>query len=296
MSSPTRYLRAALGSVAKQGPRRTSPEVAGPSGIRRTATTTPSAGDVAQFSSVVGAPVRSEIPCTFLHAEAFGLSLDVMNDPRFPLPLIGLVHIRNVVTQHRPALVGEELDITVWAAEIRAHDKGTEAVIAAEFRVGDELILEERSHYLAKGKRVSGASEAQPRERTEFSAPLDQVRWQFTGADADAYARVSGDSNPIHLSTVAAKAFGFRSRIAHGMFTAAKALAAADVRRGFFTWEVDFASPVVLPAEVAFALTPGTGSAAEEAWDMAAWNRRSGRPHMLGRILAHPAEHGHIRR
>jgi acyl dehydratase len=31
------------------------------------------------------------------------------------------------------------------------------------------------------------------------------------------YARVSGDYNPIHLSSLSAKVFGFRSVVAHGM-------------------------------------------------------------------------------
>ena len=35
------------------------------------------------------------------------------------------------------------------------------------------------------------------------------------------YAAISGDYNPIHLSTISAKMFGFKTAIAHGMWTLA---------------------------------------------------------------------------
>jgi 3-hydroxybutyryl-CoA dehydratase len=42
-----------------------------------------------------------------------------------------------------------------------------------------------------------------------------------TAADIDAFARVSGDTNPVHLDQDFAERTSFKSRIAHGMLTAA---------------------------------------------------------------------------
>ena len=68
---------------------------------------------------------------------------------------------------------------------------------------------------------------------------------------------MSGDRNPIHTSALGAKAFGFPRAIAHGMYTAARALAEAGPRRGdAYDWTVSFAKPVLLPSTVDVALRP----------------------------------------
>ena len=62
------------------------------------------------------------------------------------------------------------------------------------------------------------------------------------------YAGVSGDVNPIHLHPLTARAFGFPRAIAHGMWTAARALAALEGRLpDALTCDVAFGKPVLLP-------------------------------------------------
>ena len=45
------------------------------------------------------------------------------------------------------------------------------------------------------------------------------------------YAGVSGDPNPIHMYAVTARLFGFKSAIAHGMWSYARVLAALGAQR-----------------------------------------------------------------
>ena len=76
------------------------------------------------------------------------------------------------------------------------------------------------------------------------------------------YAAVSGDRNPIHLSSLAAKAFGFPRAIAHGMYTASLALASVGAARGdAFDWSVDFFKPVLLPSTVSVRVAAGARTA-----------------------------------
>ncbi len=42
----------------------------------------------------------------------------------------------------------------------------------------------------------------------------------ITGADVDDFARITGDTNPVHVDEEAARASRFGERIAHGMLTA----------------------------------------------------------------------------
>jgi hypothetical protein len=57
-------------------------------------------------------------------------------------------------------------------------------------------------------------------------APRGVVHWRLAGNLGRRYGAVSGDRNPIHLYPVTAKAFGFPTNIAHGMWTKARSLAA----------------------------------------------------------------------
>lgn len=276
------YLTAAGASVLKRvkpSPSVPVERIAGADSPRQVATVVADPQEVAEFCRVVEEPVRNTVPVTWLHAQGFGPSLTLMSAPDFPVAVVGMVHVANTVTQHAPVHVGETVTVTVWIDAIRTHAKGTEVVVAARFEVGGRLCAEERSHYLAKGVRVPGAAEHEQPERTPFDPPQATMEWRFTPRTADAYARVSGDVNPIHVNGLAAKAFGFRGRIIHGMYTAARALAAMQVRDEAFTWDVEFATPVVLPGRVAARVESSGSTTSVDVWDP-----RRGKPHMLSSV------------
>src|SRR5690606_41856474 len=65
--------------------------------------------------------------------------------------------------------------------------------------------------------------------------------------------------------------------IAHGMYTAARALATVGVARGdAFRWTVVFGKPVLLPGTVTF----GLGARATGGHDYAGWDARSGKRYL----------------
>ena len=79
--------------------------------------------------------------------------------------------------------------------------------------------------------------------------------WRLPADLGRRYAAVSGDVNPIHLSALSAKAFGFPRAIAHGMCTHARVLAALQPRLPqVYEVSVQFIKPVLLPSTVRLAL------------------------------------------
>ena len=91
------------------------------------------------------------------------------------------------------------------------------------------------------------------------------------------YARVSGDFNPIHLNDRAARFFGLRGAISHGMWSLARALAEAP-RMASTTGsrlETQFLTPVQLPAKVAIKEWTSDGATRRAMCDL-----RTGRVHM----------------
>jgi acyl dehydratase len=205
---------------------------------------------LAAYDRVCGFSLRDTLPVTYPHMLAFPLHLSLMTDPSFPFPAIGLVHIYNRITQHRPLGAGERFSLRVWAEPIQPHPRGRQVSMRSEARVGEELVWEEVSTNLRRG----GGDEAAAGPDVPSSEGLPSVAtWRLPGDLGRRYAGVSGDYNPIHIHPLTARMFGFPSAIAHGMWTKARCLAALESRLpGAYTVEVAFKRPIVLPTSVSF--------------------------------------------
>jgi acyl dehydratase len=209
---------------------------------------------LAAYDRVCGFSLRDTLPATYPHMLAFPLHLALMTDSSFPFPAIGLVHIANQITQHRPIRVGEPVSLKVWATPVEPHPRGQQFSLRSEARVGDELVWEEISTNLRRGSGGGDGGEAKRDEPASAGELPPSATWKLRGDLGRRYGAVSGDLNPIHMHPLSARLFGFPSAIAHGMWTKARCLAALDARLpGSFTVKVAFRKPIILPASVIFA-------------------------------------------
>ena len=121
-----------------------------------------------------------------------------------------------------------------------------------------------------------GARPPRPPKAPKDSAVL--AEFDVTRETAWAYARVSSDFNPIHLSDRAARFFGLRGSIGHGMWSLARTLAQAPPPQSFPRGAVigtQFLSPVQLPGRVAIKEWSDEGQVKRALCDV-----RTGRVHM----------------
>ena len=235
------------------------------------------AGRLARYDAVCGFTLRDAVPPTWLHVLTFSLQLALMSRREFPFGLAGLVHVSNDMTLLRPVGLGDELDLSVGAADLTPHRRGATFTLIGEARVGEGLVWRGTSTYLARGVATDG--EAVRPERLDEPDTRDSQAWRLPADLGRRYAAVSGDVNPIHLSPLAARAFGFPRTIVHGMWTHARALAALEGRLpSAYRVRVDFTKPILLPGQVGFAAqqsSAGIGFAVRS---------RSGTPHLLGQV------------
>ena len=213
-------------------------------------------GDLLQYERICGFNNSDVLPHTYPHVVGFPLQMQLMAGKGFPLPLMGLVHVENVITVHREIRFDEALDITVSADNLRAHPKGKVVDLVTEVDVDGERVWEGRSTYLARGR---GDAEAERGEQPP-AIPTGQAaaKWSLPGGLGRTYGLASGDINPIHMSAVTAKAMGFPQAIAHGMWTYARVLGAiGPVTSGPSTSHVWFKKPVLLPGKVDFVIDKG---------------------------------------
>ncbi|MGJ3191047.1 MaoC/PaaZ C-terminal domain-containing protein [Paenarthrobacter sp. FR1] len=244
------------------------------------------------YQHLVGETASDILPAGFVHALAFPVSMSVMNRDDFPLPLLGMIHLKNRVEQRVPIQFTESLDIRSWAANLAGHRAGTQLDIVAEVRStsSGDLLWRGVSTYLAKGVFLPGIDKAgNPNGAPmagDFSPPDPTALWQLGLETGRSYATVSGDFNPIHLSVLSAKALGLRGSIAHGMYLASRALAdVGAVKSESFAWDVAFEAPVFLPARVALDIATVQGNSG--TWERStyvAWNPRTGRRHFVGSV------------
>jgi acyl dehydratase len=199
----------------------------------------------------------------------------MLTDPSFPFPAMGMVHLENTITQHRPTTADERYDVSVTAANLRGHAKGKVFDMLTTVKVGEETVWEEVSTYLRRGKGDESAPAG-------LDLPLvtdGGVDWRLPADLGRKYGAVSGDRNPIHLYAATAKAFGFKRQIAHGMWTKARSIAAVENRLpDAVRVEVAFKTPVFLPGTVRF-----TSASRESGVGFSLVNPKSGAPHLTGR-------------
>jgi acyl dehydratase len=232
---------------------------------------------LARYVEVCGFRLSDRLPPTYPHLLAFPLAMASMVDPAFPFPLPGLVHVANRIRQRRALDAGERLHLRVHATGLREHPRGRQLDVVSEVLEGDEPVWSEASSYLHIERRPPDGGRA----RTNFEpAHRPSAIWRLDGGVGRRYAAVSGDVNPIHLNPLAARLFGFRRAIAHGMWLKARCLAAMEGRlEEALEVEVDFRSPVLLPSTVAF-----TSRAQDSGWSVELFQPSSGRRHLTGSI------------
>ena len=238
---------------------------------------------LAAYDNVCGFALRDALPATYLHVLVFPLQLVLMADRRFPLGLAGLVHVRNRIVQHRPVDGAELLTLRASARELRPHPLGAAVDLVSSVRVGDELVWEGVSTYLSRGASVPGeiAPEQPVTLDLDPDAPPNAV-WDVPGDMGRRYASVSGDVDPMHLSTLAAKAFGFPRILVQGMWTKAHALAAIEARLPeAYALDVTFGRPLLLPSTASF-----FAAQQDHGWDFAVRPAQEAGDHLRGTVRA----------
>ncbi|MEB0043227.1 MULTISPECIES: MaoC family dehydratase [unclassified Pseudomonas] len=205
---------------------------------------------VEAYRKVCGFSDSSLMPPTYPHVLAFSLQMQLMTAKNFPFPLLGLIHLRNSISVHRPLGGIGQVRVSVHVGNLQSHAKG--ATFSLITQVEDALgpLWDEDSTMLCRGVQLPG----EPLNDFEPSPlPLSEVtRWQAPADIGRHYAKVSGDYNPIHLSATSAKMFGFPTAIAHGLWLKARTLAALDnhLPASNLHISVEFQKPVRLPTEV----------------------------------------------
>ncbi len=247
------------------------------------------ANAVAAYGSVCGLTLAHGVPLIYPQILASRLAMAFMGSPQCPWPALGTVHLANHIHQHQQLHVGDTLRIEMRTGQLMAHEKGQ--VFNLDFLVlrNDSLVWEATQTLLRTGVTTpsgrlytsrfpaSFATETPLSHQADFTVPADIGR---------RYARVSGDFNPIHLSALSARLFGFRKAIAHGLWTAARSSAALMPSHPLTqaSLDVDFKTPLFLPGTASLWSTRTTTTRGQHGAAFEVRNAAGDKPHLRARL------------
>lgn len=166
---------------------------------------------------------RSGVPLFFPHTFLGSIHLLFMSHSAFPLKPLGAVHSRNHIIQYAPLAVGTQYSAQLKIGEHRRRPQGLEFDLHTRVKEAGKTTWVSVSTYLV---RMKLAKADEPSALASVVANLEQsedfAHFEVPKDTGKRYGRISGDINPIHMSTVLAKCFGFKRDLAHGMWAASR--------------------------------------------------------------------------
>jgi len=154
------------------------------------------------------------------------MHLNIMTEPEFPLALMGAVHLRNHAIRYRPIQDTEVLDLSAVVGECRFRPQGIEFDLDTLVEVAGEKVWAERTTFLVR-KKLSKEDPASPLAEIypwSEDSPEELAQFQVPRGAGREFAAITGDYNPIHISSILAKLFGFKRDLVHGMWGVARAM------------------------------------------------------------------------
>tara|TARA_R100000306_G_scaffold62326_2_gene68645 strand:+ start:2108 stop:3064 length:957 start_codon:yes stop_codon:yes gene_type:complete len=239
---------------------------------------------LSRYAALCGFSADQGVPLTYPQLLTFPLALEYMASDASPWSGLGTVHLASDIRQFQALNIGDRVTVELCTGTLMAHRRGQVFTLESRIMRGAQEVWASTQSLLRIGvqdpqgdpyRALPGASEPLALSAT-FKAGSNTGR---------RYGLVSGDLNPIHLTAVSAKLFGFRRAIAHGMWTKARALAELlpSGRTDTAEVKVEFKSPLFLPAKAAlWASRDESGSSFEVRGDASQTTHLRGRLKLQG--------------
>ncbi len=238
---------------------------------------------IRQFREVCGyTEGDAEVPVVYSEILFVAPLAEMIVHPSFPLSPLGLIHIRQRITQHRAIRPGEEASLSCRISEMRETERGIELDARMEILAKGECVWEGLATFLSRNEDTRSGKSRTRRSGDRPAPPEPMASTHLEGDTGRRYAAVSGDYNPHHLWPWSAKLLGYKRPIAHGIWTLAHALAVLERETEIaYPCEIDahFKRPIFMPGDIALSWEKREGGFSYEVRDP-----NSGAPHLVGNV------------
>lgn len=164
------------------------------------------------------------LPFTYLYLLAQRVQVQCMLDKKFCIPIPGLIHIENDIKLLVDINKSKPLEI-ICNVNVDIHKDTSFEVF---FHQDNKKVAICKSTYLYNKKSKKHQKETSPKIIKEKGiADFITSKKQILE-----YAKISGDFNPIHISGVIARFFGFKKNVVHGWYLVSKIASIIEEREG----------------------------------------------------------------
>jgi hypothetical protein len=200
--------------------------------------------DLNKYKNVCGYDINNnDVPLIYPHMIMFPLHMDILSSKSFPFSLMGLVHLSNKIILYKNIKFDMKMKAKIsFSDNYIKHDKGIVFSVISKLYCenSNQLLWESTSTMLSKS---NNKSHNQEKQELNYNSLLkdDLLSLGISNPSSNnneiikddmkinsnigiEYARVSGDYNPIHISTLGALILGQKEKIVHGMFVKAKSI------------------------------------------------------------------------
>lgn len=232
--------------LTPRDPGRGSPELPGPWIEARLPPRPPEL--VRAFVDHLGLPDDGSLPPPLSPQWCFGLTGRLLSD--LPHPVARAVNAGCRLEADGPLPRGRPLEVRGRLESVEEGERHVLVVQRFHTRAppGPEVLRTDIRLLVPRPRRPGDASRREPAVVPEDALAL--APFEVDRADALAFAKLTGDLNPLHWSRRVARRRGFADVILHGFGTMGRAWAAvaASEERPIRRWDVRFGRPVVLPS------------------------------------------------
>lgn len=225
--------------------------------------------ELTSFLRLTGLNADKGLPMLYPQVVCFPLQMAVLTCRAFPLPIWNALQVRNSLLQHSPISAEDVLDVETDVVAQRIIQKGVEVDLRTTVRSNQRTLWEGVTSFYYRGRSGTGGPPS-PRATAPTAADRIATRWRSQSGVGLEFARLSGDYNGIHLSSMYARRFGFRRAFHHPPLVLGQCMARipspdADRPQRFDAWlkgPVFYGDELTLhgapaPHDTTFALTSG---------------------------------------
>ncbi|WP_019529397.1 MaoC/PaaZ C-terminal domain-containing protein [Dasania marina] len=183
-------------------------------------------GKLDHYLALLAIAPASTLPILYPHVLAGSMHMHLLTHRDFPIRLLGAVHLKNRIIQQQAISIDAVMDIHSKMAAYRITEKGLEFDFTTEINVAGQQQWHETTTYFKAGpfSRHDPVSSDNSFELNKLEHANKIAEWAIPKNRGKRYAKITGDYNPIHMSSLLAKLFGFKRDIAHGFGVLAQAL------------------------------------------------------------------------
>ncbi|MGH8205046.1 MAG: hypothetical protein ACREST_10590, partial [Steroidobacteraceae bacterium] len=105
---------------------------------------------LARYRAACGFAEDGSLPITYPHVLAMPLQFSILTHPRFPVRLMGLVHVANEIEQSRPLPADRSYLLRTWIEGHRESDRGHDFDLYTAVEDGQGTAWLEKSTLLAR--------------------------------------------------------------------------------------------------------------------------------------------------